>query len=232
MEQTLFDAKFSSIMKKLSDAQKYYEFKTDETWDNVGTNPLDIAFTELSELYLEGDSTQRQYIFEQAAVANLPYNLWYFIRRVAKHIQSQEDAKWLEIGLAAALIDGARADFRDLIASLVLLRFSAEIHDIDTKPFFDNAIRNSDDKLRFILLNARDHREHDVHYIVQTYGWPELMEESRNRFGEHPSVAEARRRDTNPKAGTRRQINCSTILILLFLTLVILSAVVLLYLNR
>jgi hypothetical protein len=230
MEQTHFEAKFSSIMKKLGDAQSYYEFKTGDTWDHVGTNPLDIAFTELSELYLEADSTQRKYIFEQAGLAKLPYNLWYFIRRVAKHIQSQGDAKWLEIGLAASLIDGARADFRDLIASLVLLRFTAEIREIDTKPFFDNAIQNSDEKLKPVLLNARDHSEPDVHYIVQTFGWPELMEESKKRFGEHPSVAELRRRrEANPNTGTTRQINCSTILIVL---LIILGIAVFLFLNR
>lgn len=229
MEQTLFEAKFSSIMKELGNAQRYYEFKTDEIWDNVGTNPLDTAFTELSELYLEADSTQRKYIFEQAGLANLPYNLWYFIRRVAKLIQSSGDAKWLEIGLAASLIDGARGDFRDLIASLVLLRFTAEIHEIDTKSFFDNAIQNSDDKLRPILLNARDHSERDVHYIVQNFGWPELVDESIKRFGEHPTVAELRRRG---KTVATRQINCSTILIVLFITLVILGGVVFLYLNR
>jgi hypothetical protein len=233
MEQTLFETKFSSIMKKLDEAQSFYDFKAGETWDNVGTNPLDVALTELSELYLEADTTQREYIFEQAAIAKLPYNLWYFIRRVAKHIQSQEDTKWLEIGLAASRIDGARADFRDLIISLVLLRFTAEIHEIDTKLFFDNAIQNSDDKLKPILLNARDHSEPDVHSIVQTFGWPELMEESIKKFGEHPSVAEARRRrEANPNTGTTRQINCSTVLIVLLIVILILGVTVFLFLNR
>lgn len=226
MEQTLFEAKFSSITKKLSDAQSYYEFKTDETWDNVGTNPLDKAFIELSELYLEADSTQRKYIFEQAGLTNLPYNLWYFIRRVAKLIQSPRDARWLEIGLAASLIDGARADFRDLIASLVLLRFAAEIHEIDTKPFFDNALQNSDDTLKPILLNALNHPEPDVHFIVQNLGWPELVDESKKRFGEHPTAAELRRRG---ETGATRQINCSTILIVL---LIILGIAVFLFLYK
>jgi len=213
MDQTLFEAKFSNIAKKLRDAQSYYDFKPGETWDNIGTNPLDVAFTELSELYLEADTTQREYIFEQAALEKLPYNLWYFIRRVAKHIQSQGDTKWLEIGLAASLIDGARADFRDLIISLVLLRFTAEIYEIDIVPFFDNAIQNSDEKLKPILENARDHSEPDVHSIVQSFGWPELIDGSIKRFGEHPSVAESRRkREANPNTGTARQINCSTIL--------------------
>lgn len=223
MEQTLFEAKFSSIMKKLGDAKNYYEFKAGETWDNVGTNPLDIAFTELSELYLEADSTQRKYVFEQAELAKLPYNLWYFIRRVAKHIQSQGDTRWLEIGLAASLIDGARGDFRDLITSLVLLRFTAEIHEIDTKPFFDNAIQNSDEKLKPTLLNARDHSESDMHFIAQRFGWSELMDESRKRFGEHPLAVELRNKKPT------RQINCSTILIVL---LVVLGIVVFLYLYR
>jgi hypothetical protein len=226
MEQILFEAKFSSITKKLSDAQSCYEFKTGETWDNVGTNPLDEAFIELSELYLEADSTQRKYIFEQAELMNLPYNCWYFIRRVAKLIQSPRDTRWLEIGLAASLIDGARGDFRDLIASLVLLRFTAEIHEIDTKPFFDNAIQNSDDQLKPILLDALNHPEADVHFIVQNFGWPELVDESKQRFGEHPTAAELRRRR---ETGAPRQINCSTILIVL---LIILGIAVFLFLYK
>jgi hypothetical protein len=226
MEQTLFEAKFSSITKKLSDAQSYYEFKTGETWNNVGPNPLDAAFTELSELYIEADSTQRKYIFEQAGLTNLPYNFWYFIRRVAKLIQSPRDARWLEIGLVASLIDGARGDFRDLIASLVLLRFTAEIHEIDTKPFFDNAIQNSDDKLKPILLNALNHPEPDVHLIVQDLAWPELVDESKKSFGEHPTAAELRRRR---ETGATRQINCSTILIVL---LIILGIAVFLFLYK
>jgi hypothetical protein len=216
MDQTLFEAKFSSIMKKLDNAQSDYEFKTGDIWDKVGLNPLDLAFTELSELYLEADSTQRKCVFEEAARAELPYNLWYFIRRVAKHIQSPGDAKWLEIGLAASLIDGGRGDFRDLTTSLVLLRFAAEIHAIDTKPFFDNAIQNSDEVLKPILLNARNHSEADVHYSVQAFGWPELVDESKKRFGEHPSAAELiRRRET----GAPWQINCSTLLIILLIIL-------------
>ena len=115
MKQTLFETKLSSIMKKLSDAQSSYESTPGETWDNVGTNPLDVAFTELSELYVGGDTAQRKHIFEQAGLAKLPDKLSYFVSRISKQIQSQGDAKWLEIGLAAAAIDGARADFRDLI---------------------------------------------------------------------------------------------------------------------
>lgn len=233
MEQTLFEEKYSNIMKKLDEAQISYDFIAGETWDNVGSNPLDLAFTELSELYLEADSSQRKYVYEQAAIAKFPHNLWYFIRRVAKHIQSQGDTKWLEIGLAASLIDGARADFRDLIVSLVLLRFTAEIHEIDTKPFFDNTIQNSDDKLKPILQNARDHSEPDIHYTVQTFGWPELVEESKNRFGEHPSLVEAReKREANPNTGKTRQINCSTILIVLLIVVVILGIAVFVFVNR
>lgn len=225
MEQTLFEAKFSSIMKKLGSAQSY-SFKTTETWNDVGTNPLDVAFTELSELYLEADNTQKKYIFEQAGLAKLPSNLWYFIRRVGKHIQSKRDARWLEIGLAASLIDGAREDSRDFIASLVMLQFAAEIHGIDTKPLFDNAIQNSDDELKPILLDALNLSRSDVHFNIQTFGWPELIEESEKRYGEHPSTAELRR-ILETKASRRK--SCSTILIVL---LIILGIAVFLFLNR
>ena len=189
MNQAQFDSKFSRIKAKLNDTKNSYDFKTsEEVWSNIGINPLDIAFTELSELYLEADDVQKKQLFDYAMSAKLQYNLWYFIRRVGNQIHSHVDSKWLKIGLAAALIDGARGDFRDLIGSLVLLRFAAEMRGIDTKPDFDDVIQIADDKTKPILVNARDHQESDVHYTVQTFGTPEWKSTSIEKYGEHPSI--------------------------------------------
>ncbi len=62
----------------------------------------------------------------------------YMFVELGKLIQSEQDSKWLQIGIAAAMIDGGRGDYPDLIVSLVLLRFAAEMHGIDTQPFFDD----------------------------------------------------------------------------------------------
>ena len=145
MDQVQFVSKFSSIQAKLINARNYHKFKTiDEVWSNVGTNLLDIALIELTSLYLESESAQREFIFNHFANDELLNDLWYFVRRIGKQIPSKDDGKYLELGIAASLIDGGRADFRDLIVSLMLLRFAAELQGIDTKPFFDGAIQNAD----------------------------------------------------------------------------------------
>lgn len=171
MNESSFTARIAIIQDKLQKAKGSYDFRTnEETWENIGTNPLDIAFTDLSELYLEADDIRKKLIFEYAGTDGLPNDLWYFVRRVGQQIHLASDVKWLEVGIAAALIDGARGDFRDLIVSLTLLRFSAESHGIDVRPFFDTAIRSADEKMKSILTNVRDDKESSVRYVVQTFG--------------------------------------------------------------
>jgi len=218
MNQAAFETKYASVKEKLEGAKDNYDFKTDEeTWENVGTNPLDLAFIELSRLYLDANETQRNLIFADAAQEKYLHDIWYFVRRIAKLINSPDDTKWLEIGLAAAQIDGARGDFRDLITSLVLLSYAAEINDIDPFPFFDDAIESSNDELKTVLLNAKKHPDADIHFMIQTFGWRELINESKSRYGEHPSAVELQQR-----MGKARNINCSTLIIvfLLILTLI------------
>jgi len=173
MNESSFMVRFSIIQDKLQKAKGSYDFKTkEETWENIGTNPLDIAFTDLSELYLETDDLRKKQIFEYAGTHGLPNDLWYFVRRVGQHIHLASDVKWLEVGIAAALIDGARGDFRDLIVSLTLLRFSAESQGIEIRSFFDTLIQNADEKMQSILTNVRDDKESSVRYVVQMFGAP------------------------------------------------------------
>jgi len=179
MKPAQFESRFTAIHQKLDQARGSYNFKTEEEiWGGIGINPLDIAFFELSESYLEADHLQKKRIFD--SIANTPslYDIWYFVRRVGRQIRAASDHMWFEIGIAAAMIDGARTDFRDLIVSLVLLRFAAELRGIDTKPFFDHAIQNADEKMGPILKNVRDHRQKDVRYTVRSFGDPEWVSQS------------------------------------------------------
>lgn len=169
MDKTSFTTRFANIQEKIRKAKGNYEFKSvEETWGNIGTNPLDIAFTDLAELYLEADDIHKKQIIDYAGY-DLPNDLWYFVRRVGLHIQSTSDIKWLEIGIAAALIDGARGDFRDLIVSLTLLRSSAESHGIDITPFFNAAIENANERMKSILTNARDDKPSNIQWVVQKF---------------------------------------------------------------
>lgn len=225
MEQAVFEAKYASVKEKLRISKNAYDFKTkDEAWSNIGTNSLDLAFTELSNLYLEANETQRDLIFAESGEEKYLYDLWYFIRRIAKIIKSQGDSKWLEVGLAASRIDGARTDFRDLIVSLVILRYSAEKHGIESKPYFDITIENSDEKLKPILINVRDHKESDIQFTIQNFGWQELIEENKSKYREHPSVTKNEKWQEEKKetrAGIRNVIIFFLILALLYLWSVI-----------
>jgi hypothetical protein len=179
MNQVQFEARFTAIHEKLAHARGSYNFTAEEgIWGNIGANPLDIAFLELSELYLEADHIRKKYIFDAIASTSALYDIWYFVRRIGKQIKAASDHKWLEIGIAAAMIDGARTDYRDLIVSMVLLRFAAELHGIDPKPFFDQAIQNADETMMPILKNVRDHSQKDVRYTVRSFGDPEWVSQS------------------------------------------------------
>ena len=186
MDQTEFEARFSAISEKIKRPDLFYNFIGNNIWENAGALPRDIFFTEFTELYMDADAAQRKRISDYFASRGLINNLYLYVRRIGKLIQSRADSKWLQVGIAAALIDGGKGDYRDLTVSLVLLRFAAELHEIDTKPFFDNAIQNSDEKMRSILINARDHKESDIHFTVQNSGNPDWVAESKKKYGEHP----------------------------------------------
>jgi hypothetical protein len=187
MDQMQFASKFSSIQAKLSNSSNYYKFKTvEDVWKNIGTNPLDIAIIELTNLYLESDNIQREFIFNHFTSNELLNDLWYFVRRIGKQINAKDDSKYLELGIAASLIDGGRADFRDLIVSITLLRFAAEIRDIDTRPYFDQALQNANERMKSILASVRDEKESGLHYTVQTFGSPDWVSASIKKYGKHP----------------------------------------------
>jgi hypothetical protein len=178
MEQDKFEKRFLELQVAATQRSwKYGVRNNDEIWENIGANPHDQLFTELAELYLQSTNFQRQAIYSYCG-KQIDYleNVWCFIRRIGVFVQSQEDIKWLEIGLASALLDGGRADYRDLIVSLVLLRFIAEKHKINTKPIFDRFIRLADENMKGIFLNAQDHSKAGISNWVGIFGHPDWKE--------------------------------------------------------
>jgi hypothetical protein len=186
MDQIEFESRFSLIAEKIKGPDLFYNFRGNNIWENVGSLSRDIFFTEFAELYIDADAPQRKQISDYFAAHSLINDLYLYVRRIGKLIQSEQDSRWLQIGIAAAMIDGGRGDYRDLIVSLVLLRFAAEIQGIDPLPFFDDSIQNADEKMRSILTNARDHKESDIHFSVQNSGNPDWVAESKRKYGEHP----------------------------------------------
>ena len=66
----------------------------------------------------------------------VPNALYGCVSGAAERIKSREDVKWLRMGLAAASIEDARMDSRDLLLGLSDLYLSAEEAGIDPKPYF------------------------------------------------------------------------------------------------
>lgn len=181
MENSEFEKRFSKIqaMPKTRDVK--------DVWENTGSTPLDKFFIELAELYLESDDSQKSILYiycgQQQVVLQ---NLWNFIRRLGKLIHNPDDKRWLEIGIACALLDGNRGDdFRDLIISLVLLCFMAERRGIDIKTIFDRFIRIANGEIKGILENVRNHSEHAIHMTVQTCAPREWVKESVKVYGKY-----------------------------------------------
>lgn len=187
MEQSEFDKRFSEIKSMFELGNSSYGFSNrDAVWENVDSTPLDKFFVKLAELYLESNDHQRLRLYSYCGQQNaILENLWYFIRRIGKLIRSKNDKKWFELGIVSALLDGGRADFRDLIISLVLLRFVSEKNGINTSLVFDTFIPSAQGELKSLLENVRNYSESSIHMTVQTFGPPEWVAESVKIYGEH-----------------------------------------------
>src|SRR5687767_14287523 len=101
MENSEFEKRLSKIkaMPKTQNGK--------DVWKNTGSTPLDKIFIELAELYLESNDSQRLILYTYCGQQQVVLqNLWHFICRIGKLIHSQDDKRWLEIGIASALLDG------------------------------------------------------------------------------------------------------------------------------
>jgi hypothetical protein len=175
MEQTEFEKKFVEIEMRFQAGSNSYQFESSEdVWANVGSLPLDNFFTELASLYITADDTQRSTLYEYCGrQPSIIQNLWYYIRRVGKLIETSDDFKWLELGIACSLLDGGRFDFRDTITSLVLLRYAAERKGVQTRPIFDKFIQHTQGDMKTMLENVRDHSESNIRSSIEYFGPPE-----------------------------------------------------------
>jgi len=209
MKQSDFDKQFSEIQSALKAVNISYDFKNNsDFWESIGTLPPDKSFTKLAELYLESDGSQRQVLYkfcgQKPAILE---NLWRFIRRIGTLIQSKDDKGWLEVGLASALLDGGRADSRDLIASLAVLRFIAERREIDIYSVLDTFIQSAAGNIKNILEDVRDCPETNLHLTVQAFAHPEWVAESVRIFGvcDMQTFVTAMREQTEKESQARKE---------------------------
>ena len=172
MEQAEFEKKFIELEMRFQVGSNSYQFKSrEDVWEKVGSLPLDNFFTELASLYIAADDAQRLTLYEYCGrQPSIIQNLWYYIRRAGKLIETSDDYKWLELGIACLLLDGGRFDFRDTITSLVLLRYAAERKGIQTRPIFDRFIQHTQGDMKIMLENVRDHSESNIRSSVDYFG--------------------------------------------------------------
>jgi hypothetical protein len=173
--EEVFEEQFDTLQASAREGGFEYGFGNDnDMWENVGVSPIDKLFIRLAELYLEVESSQQQALY--AYCGRQPKyleNSFYFISRIGLLIHNKADKKWIDIGIAIAMLDGGRADFRDLINSLVLLRYIAEKQGIDARSIFNSYVQTTDGNMKGILENVRDRSKSSMEFTVQTFGPPE-----------------------------------------------------------
>lgn len=107
---------------------------------------------DLCTLYLGANSEQRDQIRRTLNDMHLILShLLGYPSYVSGFINSPDDAQWLRIGLAAASIENARNDWRDLLVSLGPLYLAAEDAGIDPRPHFQELGELSIEPVRRIL---------------------------------------------------------------------------------
>jgi hypothetical protein len=172
------DAKaFKKLGAAMADDQKRW-------WTGFGTSQMAARLAAFSDLYGDSDAQQRQILRDSFAGERLR-ELELFVARSARLLESPEDSQWLRRGLTAACLDAGRYDFRDLIASLSILRYGAERGGIEIAPFFREALEmiaptdvpTGTPEVREILLTVQGYPQRELRWFVLKFGPPEWRDE-------------------------------------------------------
>lgn len=156
------------------------------SWRDVGSSPMDARLAAFSDLYADANPDQRQ-ILRSFFDGEQLRELEHFVARAARLTETTGDPRWLRRGIAAACIDGGRYDFRDLIASLSILRYGAERAGIEIDPFFREALEMSYPRdpstespgLRELFLTVEAYPKRTLRYFVRKFGSPEWRDETK-----------------------------------------------------
>jgi len=181
MNELIEEAGGSITLGKDPELDQKLSSATDEDrvspWSEIGPSPLDRRLAVVCELYLDADPEQRQELRECFAGEDLR-RLNVFMGRAARLIGSTEDTEWFRLGLAAAGIEAARYDFRDFIFYLDILRFGAERAEIETGPFFEEAMEMSP-LIQDYLRRLRSRSSGSLKASVRLCGPPQWAEEAK-----------------------------------------------------
>jgi hypothetical protein len=149
-----------------------------QVWEALIENPLDILFMELAELYKAADEGQRLIIekfFERKP--EWTWQLVLFIRRTAKLLNLSNKDKMVNAGWSIANLVSKKDDFRDIIVSLVILKYAADKSDIDIRPSLETAMINANEVFKNILTSTLNHNHSSVVWTVKNFGPTEWANE-------------------------------------------------------
>ena len=144
-------------------------------WDALGECDADQRFSQLADLYLNSDSGIRRQIREYFSDRNKELDsMWLYVRRMGARICSPKDVEWVRRAIAIAAIEGGRADYRETIISLVLLRHGADRSGFSIDPLFKQ-IQEPEflpPENRPMFENARTLSSDDIEKIAMAFGPP------------------------------------------------------------
>ncbi len=139
-------------------------------WENIGTHQLDILFLALGKMFIEANPEQRIEIKNVFNTYEQTWQLVIFIRRLGKLINLTKQEELVEIGLAIAEVTVERNDYRDIMASLGILKYGAEKVRIDTKKPFEEASVNYSKELGELIYGVIHWSKNDVSSILYHFG--------------------------------------------------------------
>jgi hypothetical protein len=106
--------------------------------EKAGTEPLDVAIAALCDTYLAGGAEVRECVRSFVERPQGFHNtLLNYVFRMASVLRRDPSPRWIRLAIAAAAIEDARLDYRDLIVSLIVLRWAAERMGLDSRAEFE-----------------------------------------------------------------------------------------------
>ncbi len=174
MDSQVFENRLAALVAKLAPGTCRFQPRSMAViWRRPFGLPFDRLMTELVTLYLEADDAQRQRLAEQtAAYRPVLGDASHFICRLLSCLRTPADTQWVRLALAVTRLDVDRTDYRDLIMSLVLVRYVAAHRGLDILPLIDEELATASGTLREILLNVRQHSERDLLGAAQSWQLP------------------------------------------------------------
>jgi hypothetical protein len=212
MDNIEFETRFSNLKSKVRRNGPRYD---DQIAENSSTERIDELFSDFADLYSDSSREQKSEIFDYFADKKIRFDFWIYIQRIAMLIESRDDGKWLQRGLAAALMDGGRGEWKELYITLPMLRYGAERVGIDVKAYFDEAFKFANQPIISVFKHALT--EDEYRFTIQTSGPEEWANENIEKYGEHPLYSEMKKKtEEQDKRNTHlarlRKITISAIL--------------------